>query len=646
MSDHRQAPDLLDELLGLDEPSFAEEDQAEGQPEAPADDEPGPRRRRWWQSKRNAVSPETSEAENGSAEEPAEPEAEADPVVAEPIVAEPEKNEGPAEHQMQLAAEEDSAADDPRAEAAPDNEQGSPRRRWWLSRRRTLLPEGFETEPEAEVEPAEPVVAAEPAVAEPDKNQDPAGEQEQPLAEDGAEEPEQERDELPSDEIAEAPAPKRKGGRHRLGAGDEADADGSADGSSDPSSLGRGDPVLPPLLGPRRVARARRHSRNLLFVGVGGALLALAAAATLLAPSLRVDPQPKSSGSAPPADALADPVRTLLVYGSSEEQASEAAWMALLSLNSETREGSIVYVPAHTATEVPGRGLLGIGESLGSGPSLLEVSTETLLGVPVDDRLLLTPEAAGALFQGIGDVSVDVPSELQVPAGEGQARLLIPQGPQQLAPGQLVSLLFRPGIEGDDAELGGRHLALWSGVLSQYADDPDALASAVADAEPPLDTPAATERIGAFLSDLARLPASSRTLANLPVKEVSVGGDELYETDPEELSAFVGETIGETDLAADLSRVQVLNGNGVPGIGVDVAEKLVGNGFQITLSGNADRLDYFRTRIVTYDSSPEGLAVARQAQALLGAGTVQVSSQGQGIVDLTIVVGRDFLRTR
>ena len=634
MSDHRQAPDLLDELLGLDEPSFAEEDQAEEQPEA-ADDEPSPRRRRWWQSKRNAVPPDASEVE-----EPAEP-----VVATEPVVAEPEKNERPAEHQMELAAEEDSAVDDPQAEAAPDNEQGSPGRRWWLSRRRTLLPEGFETEPEAEEEPAEPVVAAEPAVAEPDKNQDPAGQQEQPL-EDGAEEPEEERDDLPSDEIAEAPAPKRRGGRHRLGAGDEADAEGSADGSSDPSSLGRGDPVLPPLPGPRRAARARRHSLNRLFVGVGGVLLALAAAATLLSPSFRDDPQPKSSGSAAPADALADSVTTLLVYGSTEEQASDAAWMAILSLNSETREGSVVYVPAHTATEVPGRGLLGIGESLGSGPSLLEVSTETLLGVPVDDRLLLTPEAAGALFQDIGDVFVDVPSELQVSAGEGQARLLIPQGPQQLAPDQLVSLLFRPGIEGDDAELGGRHLALWSGVLSRYADDPDALASAVADAEPPLGTPAATERIGAFLSDLAQLPASSRTLANLPVKEVSVGGDELYETDPEELSAFVGETIGETDLAADLSRVQVLNGNGVPGIGVDVAEKLVGNGFQITLSGNADRLDYFRTRIVTYDSSPEGLAAARQAQALLGAGTVQVSSQGQGIVDLTIVVGRDFLRTR
>ena len=627
MSDHRRAPDLLDELLGLDDPSFAEEDQAQGQPEAAAEEELSPRRRRWCQSKRDPVPPEGSEAEEPAPPEnasdepsssprrgwlsrrrtllPEAPEAETDypQEPAEPVVAEPE-DERSAEHQEQPAAEEDPAGDDPQAEAGPD-ELASPRR-LWRSRRRPPLPKGLETEPESAEEP-----------------------------------------ELPSDEIARAPAPKRRGGRHLRGAGDEADADGSADASSDPSNLGRGDPVLPPLLGPRRTDRARRRSRNRLFVGVAGALLALAAAATLLDPSLRDDPQPESSGSAAPAtEVLADPVRTLLVYGSREGQATEAAWMALLSLNSETREGSVVYVPAHTATEVPGRGLLGIGESLGSGPSLLEVSTETLLGVPVDDQLLLTPEAAEALFQGIGDVSVDVPSELQVPAGEGQARLLIPQGPQQLAPGQLVSLLFRPGIEGDDAELGGRHLALWNGVLSQYADDPDALASAVADAEPPLGTPAATDRIGAFLSDLARLPASSRILANLPVKEVSVGGDQLYETDPEELSAFVGETIGETDLAADLSRVQVLNGNGVPGIGVDVAEKLVGNGYQITLSGNADRLDYFKTRIVTYDSSPEGLAAARQAQALLGAGTVQVSSQGQGIVDLTIVVGRDFLRTR
>ena len=585
MSNRHQEPDLLDELLlGPHEPFPADEEQAEAQEEG-SGDERRPRRR-WWQRRRRPAPPDTPEVEDGqgSGEEPA-------PVVGE------QAEESPAEQQGQRVAEVDAAPEDAEAEVAGD-EAGSAGWRWGMSRRRTLLPEGFE--------------------------------------------PEAEGGESPSDEVVEDTfVSRRSRGRHLL---NEDEADDSADGS-DPSSLAGSGSVLPPSRGPRGTARARRRSR-IRLLSVGGALLALAAAATLLAPSLEDNPSPQSTGSVASTDALADPVRTVLLYGISEDQATRASWMTLLSLNSETREGSVVYIPAHTATEVPGRGLLAIGESLGSGPSLLEVSTETLLGVPVDDRLQLTPEGAAAVFQGVGDVSVDVPSEVRVTAGERQARLLIPQGLQQLAPAQLVSLLFRPGIEVDDAELGSRHLALWDGVMTQYADDSVALGNAVAQAEPPVGAPAATERIGAFLSDLAELPTSSRTLANLPVNEVSVGGDELYQTDPDELSAFVGETVGETDLAADLSRVQVLNGNGVPGIGIDVAEKLVGNGYQITLSGNAERLDYYRTHIVSYDPSPEGIAAARRARELLGAGTVQVSSQGQGIVDLTIVVGRDFLRTR
>jgi hypothetical protein len=91
-------------------------------------------------------------------------------------------------------------------------------------------------------------------------------------------------------------------------------------------------------------------------------------------------------------------------------------------------------------------------------------------------------------------------------------------------------------------------------------------------------------------------------------------------------------------------RVQVLNGNGVPGIGEEVAARLQGEDFRVILSGNAQRLDYRKTLIVTYDESPQGQKQAERAQDLLGVGEVQVSAQGQGIVDLTIVVGKDFVR--
>jgi LytR cell envelope-related transcriptional attenuator len=72
---------------------------------------------------------------------------------------------------------------------------------------------------------------------------------------------------------------------------------------------------------------------------------------------------------------------------------------------------------------------------------------------------------------------------------------------------------------------------------------------------------------------------------------------------------------------------------------------LVGQGFRVILSGNASRFTYKRTHIVTYESSDEARAIAEEARELLGVGVVRVSAQEQGIVDLTVVVGKDFLRT-
>jgi len=49
--------------------------------------------------------------------------------------------------------------------------------------------------------------------------------------------------------------------------------------------------------------------------------------------------------------------------------------------------------------------------------------------------------------------------------------------------------------------------------------------------------------------------------------------------------------------------------------------------------------------IVSYDDSEKGLDLAERAKELLGVGEVQIAGQQQGIVDLTIVVGKDFLDT-
>jgi hypothetical protein len=147
-----------------------------------------------------------------------------------------------------------------------------------------------------------------------------------------------------------------------------------------------------------------------------------------------------------------------------------------------------------------------------------------------------------------------------------------------------------------------------------------------------------------LLATIAGVEDSNMTLGIVPVRDVGAGGARMYELDASAAQHLVEGLTRSAATGEEDNRVQVLNGNGVPGIGQTVGQTLVDGGFRVTLSGNAPSLDYRVTRIVTYDSSPQGLEEAARVRDLLGLGEIQVSPQTQGIVDLTVVVGRDFVR--
>jgi hypothetical protein len=85
--------------------------------------------------------------------------------------------------------------------------------------------------------------------------------------------------------------------------------------------------------------------------------------------------------------------------------------------------------------------------------------------------------------------------------------------------------------------------------------------------------------------------------------------------------------------------VIVLNGNGVPGIGELVAERILPGGFRIAVSDNASSFDHDETLVVV--GSPNDVGLGQRVRDLLGVGSVSVSV-GSGIAPVTVVVGRDF----
>ena len=352
-----------------------------------------------------------------------------------------------------------------------------------------------------------------------------------------------------------------------------------------------------------------------------------------------------ASGSATYGDTT--DLDTTLLFGTSrpdDGEPPEMKWLTLLLLDEARKRGAVLYIPAHTAAEVPGRGLLPLTDAYASGRAgLLGVSVENMLDLEIDRTAELSDEEAEKLFDAAGALTVEVPVEVRVGEGDG-ARLLLPAGVQDLSSGGLVNLLYVVGLDSDDAELGSRHLAFWQAFLASLADDAAAREEALRTVEGLPVSGSSAESLGESLGSLAALPPLERDLIVLPVEQAGTGSQDLFEMDVEATQETLGSLVEGSFGEDEANGVQVLNGNGEPGVGAEVGEKLVRGGFRVVLSGNAPRLDYSKTLVITYDRTAAGLALAEEARDLLGVGQVQVAGQQQGIVDLTVVVGKDYLR--
>jgi hypothetical protein len=309
------------------------------------------------------------------------------------------------------------------------------------------------------------------------------------------------------------------------------------------------------------------------------AVLATAGTGVLLVARERARIQPEPA--APTASGLA-----LVVV-----RTAQGSLPAVVGTTGFGTTGALV-IPPGTLLVVPGQGDSTVGDAVELPPREAATAVGNLLGVWIEDHAALEAGRLEAIVDETDGVEIG-----------GDA-----------ATGQVVADML--------AEPGAGETGLQVVLEALLSADVGWMATDLTDAERP----------GTVIRALSAAAGSS--VVTLQTNEVASG---IFRAGPEQVTEALVEAFGGPTTEA--VPVIVLNGNGVPGIGGAVAERIIPGGFRVAVSQNASDFDHAETLIVV--GSPDDVALAERVRNLLGVGSVSVSV-GSGIAPVTIVVGKDF----
>jgi len=380
----------------------------------------------------------------------------------------------------------------------------------------------------------------------------------------------------------------------------------------------------------RELNRSARRSaavqaRRRIALAVLGAVLIIGTSVVLTWLTLRetaeLEPdigEPSASGSS-----------ALIVITDQDNQADSIALLVAHPIDGS----ELVLFPPSLLGILPGFGESEIADTVRfNGPSLAKTTVTNLLGVRIDAVVHL--DGAGFAAAIGGPLDVDLANPLLLPESNGFT-VLAAEGLAERNPDMLVTLLTNQG-DSDQLEWLDRQGSVWRAVL-QAVDEDKVIAERL--------TLGATGEPDTALEAIAAAAANPELVVTaVPVRRIEAagGGTERYQLPSSAAASFVSDRFPYLVIRDEpRPRVEVLNGNGRIGTTGPIAALLVDKGYRIVKTDNADRDDYTETQVIAQGREHQQDAI--DVQRILGSGEVLLElRQPSGIVDLTIIVGRDI----
>jgi len=352
----------------------------------------------------------------------------------------------------------------------------------------------------------------------------------------------------------------------------------------------------------------------------------------------------------PAAGAPVEPQNTVLVAMTSHgDPTGQATALTLFGIDKNGKNPITLFLPVGTLAPIPGaKDFDLIGKALSSGQhALQQITVENMMGIDIDRIVSFDDVSLGVFIDQLGGIDVNVQEKLYSTQPNGTRALAFQLGQRHMNGAAAITYLTFHDPNATEIDSFVRAQKVWDGIF-KAASNSSKLSSAIASFGGDQVAAEDASWLASIIRGFAAASSGDRTYEVLPGQEIGAGGTDVsYQVDDAKLANLVrqdfagsvpyGVTVGARP------RVELRNGNGTPELGQRAAALLVPAGLRIEVTGNAPTFNYRSTRIIIYSDDAAGLALGQEIRNLLGVGAVEVGTRAETIVDVTVVLGKDFL---